>query len=135
MNALDTSIVHSVGVTLANCRKKAGLRQTDVAAKLKLSRSVISRIERGKRDSGVDELFNFAKACGARLIFSFAVMTPQEELVSWLQTLNLDQAFLCTLAIWARSIKDEKAKELLSEFRHLTVAPPGLLARLMSARE
>ena len=57
-----------VGKLLAGCRRNAKLTQRAVATQLKLSRSAVSRIERGKCDSEIFLLKDFAKACGATLV-------------------------------------------------------------------
>ena len=54
-----------LGEVLVHFREKAGLKQSDVAARLRLPASYLSKIENGTRRLDVIELIQIAEAMGA----------------------------------------------------------------------
>ncbi|HEX7420991.1 MAG TPA: helix-turn-helix transcriptional regulator [Thermoanaerobaculia bacterium] len=54
----------TLGHVLVSARERAGLKQSDVAAKLGLPASYLSKIENGSRRLDVIELLNIAEAIG-----------------------------------------------------------------------
>ena len=67
MEKVESLGLAELGRTLADCRKQAKLTQREVGRQIFLSRTSISRNERGKRDSGIYDLHHFANACGFKL--------------------------------------------------------------------
>jgi transcriptional regulator with XRE-family HTH domain len=66
----------TLGQVLVSARERAGLKQSDVAAKLGLPASYLSKIENGSRRLDVIELLQIAEAIG----------TDPEEIVRELQS-------------------------------------------------
>jgi len=65
MVILDTSECHAKIVDLLIAeRERAGLKQGDLAKRLKLQQSFVSRLESGQRRVSVCEFFVFARAIG-----------------------------------------------------------------------
>jgi transcriptional regulator with XRE-family HTH domain len=65
MVVLDTSECHAKVVDLLIAeRKRAGLQQGELAKRLKLQQSFVSRLESGQRRIEVCEFFIFAQAIG-----------------------------------------------------------------------
>ena len=61
-----------IGLRVRNLREKAGLTQTELAQRLKISQQVISRIESGEADNPtVSTLERIAKATGNSLRLEF----------------------------------------------------------------
>lgn len=56
---------------LLEARQKASLNQKELAARMKTSQSVISRIERGNQNVTVKMLHRFAEATGTKLELRF----------------------------------------------------------------
>jgi ribosome-binding protein aMBF1 (putative translation factor) len=56
---------------LIEARTRAGMSQTQLAAKMKTSQSYVARLESGKVHPSTDALARFAKATGTRLRISF----------------------------------------------------------------
>lgn len=54
----------AVRATLVAMRKKAGLTQRQLAAKLETVRSFVARIELGERRVDLPEFYQICKACG-----------------------------------------------------------------------
>ncbi len=57
-----------LAIQIAKEREKAGLSQKDLAAKLKTTQSVISRIENGKQNISLDMLQKIANALGKKSV-------------------------------------------------------------------
>ena len=108
----------SVGIRLRIYRKKLGLTQNELAARAKLSQSVVSRIERNPIDSTVGQLRSM---CAALQI------TLPELLEDVGVTINAsDQAFAKTRVREASKFKEESmswAHDLVGAFE------VGLVAR------
>jgi transcriptional regulator with XRE-family HTH domain len=65
MVPLDTSACHAKVVDLLIAeRERAGLKQGELAKRLKLQQSFVSRLESGQRRVSVCEFFVFAQAIG-----------------------------------------------------------------------
>jgi DNA-binding XRE family transcriptional regulator len=54
-----------VRLTMIALRKKAGMTQRQLAAKLERERSLVGRVELGERRVDIVEFFWFCRACGA----------------------------------------------------------------------
>ena len=60
--------IDQVGKTVATARRSAGLRQTDLAAKARLSRATIDALENGRAsDIGISKLSRILAAIGLEL--------------------------------------------------------------------
>lgn len=57
----------AIAEQLYNARKKAGLTQKEVAAKMSVSQPVVARLERGRGNISCGTLLKYAKACGCLL--------------------------------------------------------------------
>jgi ribosome-binding protein aMBF1 (putative translation factor) len=62
--------------TLIAARTRAGLSQTQLAAKMHTSQSYVARLESGKVHPSTEALERFAKATGTRLKISFEPARP-----------------------------------------------------------
>jgi transcriptional regulator with XRE-family HTH domain len=60
--------------TLADARKKAGLHQAEVAARVGMDQTIISNIERGQRRVDVIEFRAIAKALGSDPVALFRTL-------------------------------------------------------------
>lgn len=79
-NSLDTEIIFSeaylngcrlkVGKSIREIREKQGLSQEQLAEKMNISRSTISKIESGKFNCSIDYLSKFAIALGFEVIIN-----------------------------------------------------------------
>jgi len=58
--------------TLAELRAAQGMSQTEVAARMKTSQSVVARIESGAIDTKLSTLERYAAALGKRLVWHVA---------------------------------------------------------------
>jgi transcriptional regulator with XRE-family HTH domain len=65
----------TLGASLADARREAGLLQEDLAARMGKDQSVISNIERGHRRVDVLELYAIARALGLEPVELFARVT------------------------------------------------------------
>lgn len=68
-----------LGIRLASARKRAGLTQDQVAARLGYSQDVVSDIETGDRRTDVFELLEFAELYDVLLVQLIAPPTPDEQ--------------------------------------------------------
>jgi len=62
---------------LVEARRRAGLTQSELAARSGTARSLISRYERGKVEPGLDALRRLIRACGLEL--SFRLVNADED--------------------------------------------------------
>lgn len=61
----------TIGGKVASARKSKDLNQQQLAKRLRVNESVISRLERNKNSPRIDTLERIAKALGMRLIVEF----------------------------------------------------------------
>jgi ribosome-binding protein aMBF1 (putative translation factor) len=65
LKGLRSAAASAVAAVLAEAREKAGLKQRELAAKIRRPHSVIGMIETGHRQVTVPEFITLAKAIGA----------------------------------------------------------------------
>ena len=68
-----------IGETLSNARKSKGLTQRDIAARIKVSTTTISRIESGRFSGSISSLYYYANFLG----YEITLVTMSTELPDW----------------------------------------------------
>ena len=68
-NALSDEF--AVAEALVEARRKASLRQEDVALRMKTSQTAVARLESGRSNPSLDTLRRYAKATGTKLKVTF----------------------------------------------------------------
>ena len=71
MNFKETYDDYQVGNLITKTRIEEGVHQKELAKRLGIAASTISKIENGRRDCKVGELRKIAKYLGKRLVISF----------------------------------------------------------------
>lgn len=69
--AIETYEKLALGASIKKIRQKIGIKQLELAKKLKTSQSVIARIENGKQNVSVRMLVIICCALGKRLVINF----------------------------------------------------------------
>ncbi len=61
---MDTAKNRAIGACLRQARKESGLTQVELASRLTLPQSFVSKLESGERSLHVSEFFTYAAALG-----------------------------------------------------------------------
>lgn len=69
--ALETYEKLALGASIKKIRKKTGMKQSELAKKLKTSQSVIARIENGKQNVSLRVMVMVARVLDKKLIIRF----------------------------------------------------------------
>lgn len=68
-----------IGKTLLNARKSMGLTQRDIAARINVPATTISRIENGRFSGSISSLYYYANFLG----YEITLVTMSTELPDW----------------------------------------------------